>query len=85
MKIQFQFFGALRGLENNDLLSLDISGACIEDARSALVAYAEQHWSAESISLLPNCAFASSTSLLRGQMPVPEDGCLVVLPPVNGG
>ena len=82
MKIQFQLFGALRGLVENDMLNLDISGACIEDARMALVAYAQQHWPAHSIALLPNCAFASSTSLL---MPVPEDGCLVVLPPVNGG
>ena len=85
MKIQFQFFGALRGLEDKDMLSLDVSGTCIEDARIALVVHAEQHWPTDSISLLPNCAFASSTSLLRGQMPVPEDGCLVVLPPVNGG
>ena len=85
MKIQYQLFGALRGLAENDLLSLDISGTCIEDARMALVAYAQQHWPTDRISLLPSCAFASSTSLLRGQMPVPEDGCLVVLPPVNGG
>lgn len=85
MKIEFQFFGALRGLVENDLLCLDISGATIDDARLALVSYAQQHWPADRISVLPNCAFASNTSLLRGQMLLPEDGRLVVLPPVNGG
>ena len=85
MKIQFQFFGALRGLVENDLLNLEINGTTIDDAKAALATYAEQHWSTDSISVLPNCAFASSTSLLRGQMRVPEDGRLVVLPPVNGG
>ena len=85
MKIELQLFGALRGLAENDILSLDILGSTIEDVRAALVSFAEQHWSADIIALLPNCAFASSASILRGQMPVPEDGKLVVLPPVNGG
>ncbi len=85
MKIQLQLFGALRGLVENDTLSLDISGASIDDVRMAIVAYAQQHWPTDRTALLPSCAFASSTSLLRGQMPIPEDGCLVVLPPVNGG
>jgi molybdopterin synthase sulfur carrier subunit len=85
MRIELQLFGALRGLAENDMLSLDIVGATIDDVRAALVSFAERHWPNESIALLPNCAFASSSSILRGQMPVPEDGKLVVLPPVNGG
>ena len=85
MKIQFQFFGALRGLVDNDLLSLEMSGTTIDDAKLALASYAEQHWSTASASVLPNCAYASSSSILRGPMPVPKDGRLVVLPPVNGG
>lgn len=85
MKINVQFFGALRGLADGDTLCLELHGSTIADARSALMAFADTHWPASKAALLPSCAFASNTSLLRDAMPLPEDGHLVVLPPVNGG
>lgn len=85
MNIELQLFGALRGLADKDTLHLEIIGSTIDDVRVALTSFAENNWPATSTTLLPSCAFASSASILRGQMPVPEDGRLVVLPPVNGG
>jgi molybdopterin synthase sulfur carrier subunit len=85
MKIELQLFGALRGLAENDTLHLESCGETIEDVRVALLAFAERNWPSASSALLPSCAFASSSSILRGAMPVPDDGRLVVLPPVNGG
>jgi molybdopterin synthase sulfur carrier subunit len=85
MNIELQLYGALRGLEENDTLHLEIIGETIDDVRIALLAFAERNWPSASSALLPSCAFASSSSILRGAMPVPDDGRLVVLPPVNGG
>lgn len=85
MKIDVQLFGALRGLADDDVLRLDVNGTSIADARVALASFAEAQWPASKAALLPSCAFASKTSLLRDTMPLPEDGHLVILPPVNGG
>jgi hypothetical protein len=85
MQVDIQLFGALRGLEPGDRLLLDIAGTAVADARKALMAHAGSHWPVDRASLLSACAFASNTLLLRDAMPLPEDGGLVVLPPVNGG
>jgi len=85
MRIDVQLFGALRGLEPGDRLQLEMTGTSVADARQALVAYAGQHWPASHTAMLGSCALASNTMLLRDGMPVPDDGGLVVLPPVNGG
>ncbi|MBP7369945.1 MAG: thiamine biosynthesis protein ThiS [Arenimonas sp.] len=85
MEIDMQLFGALRGLADGDVLRIQVNGTSIADARAAVATFAEAHWPASKVALLPSCAFASSTSLLRDAMPLPEDGHLVILPPVNGG
>lgn len=85
MQADVQLFGALRGLEPGDRLSLEITGSSVADARKALMAHAGQHWPAAASAILPVCAFASNSMLLRDAMALPENGCLVVLPPVNGG
>lgn len=85
MQVDIQLFGALRGLETGDRLSLEVAGNAVADARKALTAHAGSHWPAALSAILPACAFASNTLLLRDAMPLPEDGGLVVLPPVNGG
>lgn len=85
MQVDIQLFGSLRGVEPGDRLRLDITGATVADARQALMAHAGNHWPAAQSAILPSCAFASSTMLLRDAMPLPEAGGLVVLPPVNGG
>lgn len=85
MQVDIQLFGALRGLESGDRLLLEMTGSTVADARKALMAHAGRHWPAAQSALLPACAFASSTLLLRDAMPLPEAGGLFVLPPVNGG
>jgi sulfur-carrier protein len=85
MQVDIQLFGALRGLEPGDRLLLVVAGNTVADARKALMAHAGSHWPAAQSTILPACAFASNTLLLRDAMPLPEDGGLVVLPPVNGG
>jgi hypothetical protein len=85
MQVDMQLFGALRGLEPGDRLRLEIAGSTVADARLALHEYASKQWPEASAAVLGACAFASSTMLLRDGMPLPEDGGLVVLPPVNGG
>ena len=84
MQADVQLFGALRGLEPGDRLLLEITGHTVADARKALMAHAGEHWPAAATAILPACAFASSSMLLRDAMALPEDGGLVVLPPVNG-
>lgn len=85
MQVDIQLFGALRGLETGDRLLLEVAGNTVADARTALMLHAGNHWPADLSAILPACAFASNTLLLRDAMPLPEDGGLVVLPPVNGG
>jgi hypothetical protein len=85
MQVDIQLFGALRGLEKGDCLTLEVAGTTVADARTALILHAGNHWPAERASVLVACAFASNTMLLRDAMLLPEDGGLVVLPPVNGG
>ncbi len=85
MQVDIQLFGALRGLEPGDRLLLEITGNSVADARKALMAHAGKHWPAATAAILPACAFASSSMLLRDAMALTEDGGLVVLPPVNGG
>ncbi|MBP6534735.1 MAG: MoaD/ThiS family protein [Arenimonas sp.] len=85
MQVEIQLFGALRGLEPGDRLLLEVAGTTVADARNMLMEHAGSHWPADRASVLVACAFASNTLLLRDAMPLPEDGGLVVLPPVNGG
>lgn len=84
-EIELELFGALRGLEPGDRLRLAVSGLCVADLRAALAEHAVAHWPQVGAGLLGSCAFASPTDILRDGQPLPEDGCMAVLPPVSGG
>ena len=85
MQIELELFGALRGLEANDRLRLDVSGKCVSDLRAAVVHHAVAHWPGMASGLLTRCAFATDSSVLRDGESLPSDGRMAVLPPVSGG
>lgn len=85
MQVELELFGALRGLEAQDHLRLDVEGVAVADLRAGLQAYAATHWPQAAQSLLRSCAFATASDILRDPQPLPADGKLAVLPPVSGG
>ena len=85
MDIELELFGALRGLEEADRLTLSVNGEQVADLRAALQAHARAHWPSASASMLTSCAFATSSEILRDAQPLPADGQMAVLPPVSGG
>lgn len=86
MNVTVQLFGAFRDWQTGAPLSLTVAdGACIRDVRAALAAHAQAHWPGFRAGLLQVSAFASDSRILRDADPVPDDGLLAVLPPVNGG
>jgi molybdopterin synthase sulfur carrier subunit len=86
MKIQLSLFGAFREFEPNGRIELEIAdGADIARLRAALDAFARERWPGFRPGLLASSAFASETAILRDHEPVPADGHVAVLPPVNGG
>lgn len=86
MKVELRLFGPWRALGDDGALLLQVAdGACIADVRAALAAHAQARGDAASAALLRVSAFASEDTVLRDAEPVPADGRLAVLPPVNGG
>ena len=85
LDIELELFGALRGLEEADRLTLSVNGEQVADLRAALQAHAGAHWPSTSASMLTSCAFATSSEILRDAQPLPADGRMAVLPPVSGG
>ncbi len=85
MIIELELFGALRGLEHADRMSLQVSGDRVADLRAALAAYAAAHWPGLAPGLLAKCAFATHSEILRDGDAVPADVRMSVLSPVSGG
>ncbi|MDI1252144.1 MoaD/ThiS family protein [Thermomonas sp.] len=85
MDIDLELFGALRGLEAGDRLTVQLNGGQVADLRAALQAYASANWPSASAGILASCAFATSSEILRDAQPLPADGRMAVLPPVSGG
>lgn len=85
LDIELELFGALRGLETSDRLTLPVNGGHVSDLRAALQAHAGAHWPGASAGMLASCAFATSSEILRDPQPLPADGRMAVLPPVSGG
>lgn len=86
MIVTVQLFGAFRQWQADAPLTLAIpDDGRIADVRAALHAHAQAQWPGFRGGLLQMSAFASDTQVLRDADPVPGDGHLAVLPPVNGG
>ena len=86
MIVTVQLFGAFRQWQTDAPLALVVADdARIADVRAALHAHAQAQWPGFREGLLQVSAFASDTQVLRDADPVPGDGRLAVLPPVNGG
>ena len=85
MTIELELFGALRGLEPEDRLTLDVHGERVADLRNALAAHAKKHWLNLAPGLLGKCAFATATDILRDGDLLPAEGRMSALPPVSGG
>lgn len=85
LDIELELFGALRGLETGDRLTLSVGGGLVADLRMALQAHAGGHWPSASAGMLASCAFATSSEILRDAHSLPADGRMAVLPPVSGG
>lgn len=85
MDIELELFGMLRGLEPGDRLRLPVTGVTVADLRAALSRHAHVQWPRISPALLDSCAFASPSTVLRDNQPLPADGRMAVLPPVSGG
>lgn len=82
--ITIELFGALRDAEPAALLQLESDAATVGALRTDVEAHAT-HWPAPARALLPRCAFASTTTVLRDAEALPQDGRLALLPPVSGG
>lgn len=86
MKVEVSLFGAFRDYEPDARVTLDVpAGAHVADLRDALSAHGRAHWAGFKDGLLQRSAFASESCILRDHEPLPEDGRIVVLPPVGGG
>lgn len=86
MKVEVSLFGVFRDHEPAGKVVLELpEGARIAELRAALLEYAQAHWPGFRPGLLQRSAFASETSVLRDNEPVPGDGRMAVLPPVSGG
>jgi molybdopterin synthase sulfur carrier subunit len=82
--ITIDLFGALREAESAARLQLDSDAQTIAALRADVEARVA-HWPANARALLPRCAFASTTTVLRDGDALPADGRLALLPPVSGG
>jgi molybdopterin synthase sulfur carrier subunit len=82
--ITIELFGALREAEPAARLRLDSDAETIGALRADVDARAA-HWPASARALLPRCAFANTTTVLRDGDALPADGRLALLPPVSGG
>lgn len=82
--VEIELYGALREAEPGARLCLDTASATVADLRADLARRA-QGWPDAARALLPRCAFASTTTVLRDADALPADGRLALLPPVSGG
>ena len=72
--------------QRHRLASVELpDGANVAEAREALAAHAAAHWPACTPGLLRSTAFASEHALVRDGDPLPADGRIALIPPVNGG
>jgi molybdopterin synthase sulfur carrier subunit len=86
MKLHVQLFGPFRDFQPQPLLELEVADhATVAAARAELAAHAAAHWPACAPGLLRSTAFASEHALLRDGDPLPADGRIALIPPVNGG
>ena len=86
MKIELSLFGALRDLDPDARIVLELpEGARVADLRTALRVHADAHWPGFGPGLLVKSAFASEQAVLRDSESLPADGRIAVLPPVSGG
>ena len=86
MKVEVGLFGTFRDYEPTTQVVLELhDGARVADLRSALAAYASAHWPGCRNGLLQRSAFASENCVLRDADNLPQDGRIVLLPPVGGG
>lgn len=82
--VEIELFGALRDVEAGGVVRLETRASTIGELRADIVQRALA-WPEAAQALLPRCAFASRTTVLRDGDPLPEDGRLALLPPVSGG
>lgn len=83
-RLHIELFGALREAEPAAVLRIDSDARTIGALRAELDA-PTAHWPAATRALLPRCAFASTTTVLRDADAIPADARLALLPPVSGG
>jgi len=85
-QIRVQLFGAFRDYQPEAEVRFELpDDARVADVRQALAEHAEGHWPGFRAELLNYSALASESCVLRDSEPLPEDGRLAILPPVNGG
>lgn len=85
MDVELELFGSLCDLEPGGRLRLTTSVGRVADLREALVRHAAANWPQLPPGLLGQCAFATTSTVLRDAEALPGDGRMVVLPPVSGG
>jgi molybdopterin synthase sulfur carrier subunit len=83
-QIEIQLFGALRDAERGALLAFPSDATTVGQLRADLASRIAA-WPEGARALLPKCAFASTTTVLRDGDALPDDGRLALLPPVSGG
>ena len=82
--VAIDLFGALRETEADARLEIETAATTIGQLRADVERHAER-WPPAARALLPRCAFASATTVLRDNDAMPADACLALLPPVSGG
>jgi molybdopterin synthase sulfur carrier subunit len=86
MKVEVALFGAFREFDRRARIVVDgPDDARIAQLRQAVRAHGETHWPDFRAGLLASSAFASRDAVLRDREAVPDDGQVVLLPPVCGG
>ena len=82
--VAIDLFGALREAKPGARMQVDTAAITVGQLRADVERHAA-HWSPAARALLPRCAFASATTVLRDNDALPADGRLALLPPVSGG
>jgi molybdopterin synthase sulfur carrier subunit len=86
MKVEVALFGAFREFDRRARIEVEIADdASVAQLRQAVRAHGEAHWPGFRAGLLASSAFASRDAVLRDREAVPDDGQVVLLPPVCGG
>lgn len=82
--VVIDLFGALREAEPRARIEVDTTAMTVGQFRADVERHAER-WPPAARALLPRCAFASTSTVLRDKDALPADGQLALLPPVSGG